>query len=316
MQAEAKHQAVREAILDMVAYYAVFNVMITQERLVEFLPVRANHLAIVSAVRELMNEKRLQRQGNEYGLHGHRYTRSDSQYLLQETLLKKARFWARWLGLIPCVKSIVVINSAAYGNVSDASDIDLLVVTTANRIFVAKAIIWQWLRMVGQLERPGVRSGRFSLEMFLTTRGVNVDRDIMRETHPHLIYWLLTAIPVYGSRAWSEVLQTSPVVREGTPNHLWPRGGQTIHRSGWRWLDQWDDRGYRIHLKHVSQQGYNLQEAAFVRLRPDIINLHAYDHSQDIRKQWEVLRGIAQPATVKPVIRTRKRSPKKSVKST
>lgn len=316
MHAEAKHQAVREAIVDMVTYYAVFNVMVTQEQLVEFLPVRANHLAVLAALRELINDQKIQRYGNEYGLYGYRYLRADSQHLMQENLLKKARSWARWLGLLPFVKSVVVINSAAYGNVTETSDIDLLVVTSPNRIFVAKAIIWQCLRMARQLERPGERAGRFSLEMFLTTRGVNFQRDIMRETRPHLVYWLLTAVPVYGKRAWLEVLQAAPVVRERTPNRIWPRGGKTIYRSGGRWLDPWDDRGYRVHLKHVSQQDYSSQEAAFIRLRPDIINLHPYDHSRDIRRRWEELRGIEKVAITKPIIRPRKPAAKKLVSGT
>lgn len=289
MDAAKKHTDVKLAVLDMATYFAVFNLPVSMERLVNYLPVRANHLAVAEAVRELILEKKLQRIGDAYGLRGMRYVRVDSRGLAREALLKRARRIGRLIGLLPFVQAVVVVNSVALGNVHDESDIDFLIVTTPGRIFVAKGILWklsQWLRLLETEER---KAGQISLGMFMTTRGVPVERDIMLMNDPHLIYWLLTAEPVYGRKIWSEILQASPYVRTRTPNMVWPRGGKTIDRIGFRWLDSWDDRGYRIHLKHTSQQAHNQQPTSFVRIRPDIINLHAKSKTPGIAESYERL---------------------------
>ncbi len=289
MNTETKQTDVRASVLDIITYFAVFGLPVSLERLNALLGVKASHLAVIAAVRELMNDKIIRRIGDDYGLKRRQYKNLAEQSSHRAHLLEKAKRIARWIGLLPFVKSIVVINSVAIGNVHKDSDIDLLIVTTPGRIFVAKGFIWQIMKLFRILETEEKKAGQFSLGMWLTTRGILFERDIMKVNTPHLKYLLLTAVPVYGERRWYEVLQSSLYIRSLVPNRLWPRGGPTIDRSGWRFLDDIDDRGYRIHLKHTSQQPKNQAPEAFVRIRPDIINLHALDKSEEIARKWEKL---------------------------
>jgi len=299
MDAHAKATHVQVAVLDMIAYFAVFNLPVSQERLVAYLPIKANHLAVQEVIRELVNRRVLQRIGNEYGLVGVRYIRTDSRALQRQAQLQRARRLGRLLGLLPFVQALVVINSVAMGNVRASSDIDLLVVTTPGRIFIAKATLQRCLNRAQLLQTETVSANRFSLGMFMTTRGVPIERDIMRQNEPHLIYWLLTAVPVYGAKSWAEILQGSAYVRGLAPNMIWPKGAKTIDKTGWRWLDRWDDRGYRRHLKASSLMKENQQADAFVRIRPDIINLHPRDASQSIAERHQGFLKLVEKALVK-----------------
>lgn len=291
MNAETKQQSIEDAVLDVVTYFAVFDVLVDLKRINDLLSVKASHLAVQAAVRDLIRQRKVQRLGDGYGLTEKRYAGAEKQAAHREELLMRARKAGRLIGALPFVKAVVVVNSVAIGNVHAESDIDLLIVTTPGRVFVAKGLLWQILRLTRQLETSEHQAGRFSLGMFLTTRGVIFERDIMQENDPHLMYWLMTAIPVYGAKRWYEILQASQYVRTHAPNFIWPRGGKTIDRSGWKYLDGWDDRGYRVHLKHTSQQDKNLRPEAFVRVRPDIINLHALDASRGIAERYQKLRG-------------------------
>lgn len=291
MNALEKENTIREAILDMVAYFAVFGLTVSFDRLNAFLSVKASHLAVQAMLRDMLASGELVQIDDEYGLAGVRYTDLQKQKTQREYLLRRARKLGRVIGKLPFVKAVCVVNSVAIGNAHADSDIDLLVVTTPGRVFVAKGFLWKTLGWLKLLETSERTAGRFSLGMFLTTRGVTVKRDIMHENQPHLIYWLMTAVPVYGRRQWLEILQASPYVRVQAPNYLWPRGGRAIDRAGMKWLDSLDDRGYKIHLRHTSQQKKNLKPAAFIRVRPDIINLHALDRSRAIAEAWRQQRG-------------------------
>lgn len=288
MDAAAKTTQVQASVLEIVTYFSLFDVPVSMERLVAYLPVKANHLAVAAAIRDLIVAKRVVRIGDEYGLKGHAYTDRKAQLKLQATLLERARNVGALLGSIPFVKSVVVVNSVALGNVATDCDIDLLVVTTPGRIFIAHRLISLLLRLDRARSGDG---GHIDLDTLITIRGVALDRDIMRTPEPHLRYWLLTAVPVYGEKRWAEILQGSSYFQDKAPNTLWPRGGRTIDRWSWRWLDTFDDRRYRRFLKRNSQNSETQSERAFIRIRPDIINIHTNDKSTEIAKRWETKRS-------------------------
>ncbi|MEI7818651.1 MAG: nucleotidyltransferase domain-containing protein [bacterium] len=289
MDVIAKTNQIRQAVIELVTYFAVFDLLVPMDRIVNFLPVKANHLAVQAAVRELVLQGVFKRIGDSYGLKSVRYYRADSMSYHRQTLMKRAERLSRIFRILPFVKSVVVINSVALGNVRDESDIDLLIVTAPGRIFITRGLLWYFLRFTKLLQTETDTAGKFSLSLFLTTRGVPMERDIMMTIEPHLMYWILSAVPVYGAKSWAETIQASQYIRERSPNVIWPRGGKSIDRSGWRWLDSWDDRGYRLHLKHTSQQPRNQTEKAFVRIRPDIINLHPLDQSKKIADTYTAL---------------------------
>lgn len=291
MNAQDKEKSIREAILDMVAYFAVFGLPVSEDRLNALLAVKASHLAVLAITRDMVANGELIKIEDYYGLADVRYVNLQKKQTQRDYLLARAGKLAGVIGKLPFVKAVCVVNSVAIGNVHEDSDIDLLIVTTPGRVFVAKGFLWKTLKILKLLETEDKKAGQFSLGMVLTTRGVIFERDIMRENNPHLIYWLMTAVPVYGQRRWQEVLQASLYVRQHAPNYLWPKGGRSIDRAGTKWLDSLDDRGYRIHLRHTSRQEKNLRDEAFVRVRPDIINLHAVDRSRAIAEAWQKQRG-------------------------
>jgi predicted nucleotidyltransferase len=290
MNALEKESSIRDAILDMVAYFAVFGVPVSFERLNALLSVKASHLAVQSIAQGMVRSGELVKIEDEYGLAGVEYRGIEMKAMRREELMRKARRVGRMIGLLSFIKAVCVINSVAIGNPHEDSDIDLLIVTTPGRVFVAKGLLWKmfhWLRIIETEDR---KAGQFSLGMFLTTRGVVFERDIMQQNEPDLVYRLMTVEPVYGARHWYEVLKASPYIKAAVPNYLWPKGARNIDRAGMKWLDKLDDKGYKIHLRHTSQQKKNLRPAAFVRVRPDIINLHALDQTRRIAETWRKLR--------------------------
>ncbi len=291
---EKIEQKVEQAVLRLLSYYAVFGLAATEAEVNSYIGIRVGHLAVRDALRELTEVGKLSRATDgSYRLAGHTHHSRETMLRRQEVLVAKARRWARLFGLLPFIKSVVVVNSAALGNVTAESDVDLLIVTKPNRIYIAKGILMYGLKFLRQLETEENKAGRFSLGMFVTTAGVNWQRDIMAVNDPHLAYWLMLARPVYGASVWQNLLKTSPYLQEAFPNYVWPKAPRRIYSGGLTWLDQLDSKGYRKHLKHTAGQPKMHTKEAFVRVRPDILNLHALDQSGKIaRKYQRILESI------------------------
>lgn len=290
-QAQLKEKQVSESILDLLAYFAVMNIRLDFDTLYSYLSIKTGHLVVKKQLRSLMRQGKVQCIDNLFGLKGYKYTSQKIPRAHRAILLKKARHWSRLIRLVPAVKSIVVINSVAYGNVHKDSDIDLFIVTSPNRIFLTKGFLMYFLKLIKQLEDQQVSAGRFSLGMFVTTKGVKLEKDMMKVNNPALAPQMITGIPVYGADIWYGILKNDPYLQAHLPNYIWPKTSIRIHGSGIKLLDKLDDIGYRRHLSHTASQPKTHHPDAFIRVRPDIINLHHKGTSAQIAERWLSIRS-------------------------
>ncbi len=184
----------------------------------------------------------------------------------------------------------MVVNSLSYGNVTRRSDIDFLIVTKPNRVYLTKGILMYSLKFLSQLETAKKKARRFSLGMFLTTNGVNFKNDIMKTNEPHLAYYLIMAKPIYGAKCWYGLIKNQAGLTKRFPNYSWSLTGLNIYPKGLSLFDIIDEIGYHKHLKHTASQPKNKKSQAFIRLRPDIINLHALERSTEIAMDYQQIR--------------------------
>jgi len=290
-RAQLKEKEVSRSIIDLLAYFAVMNIRIDFDTLYSYLPIRTGHLVVKKQLRSLIRQGKVQCIDNLFGLKGHKYTSQKIPRARRAALIKKAQRWSLLMRLLPAVKSIVVINSVAYGNVHKDSDIDLFIVTSPNRIFLTKGFLMYFLRLIKQLEDQQVSAGRFSLGMFMTTKGVKLEKDMMKVNNPDLAPRMITGIPVYGADTWYSILKNDPYLQSQLPNYIWPKTSIRIHGSGIKLLDRLDDIGYRRHLSHTASQPKTHHPDAFIRVRPDIINLHHKGTSAQIAEKWQTIRS-------------------------
>jgi predicted nucleotidyltransferase len=290
---QIKENEIKEAALDVLAYFAVMGLRVDFDDLYAYLPIKASHLAVKKQLKNLIKRGRVKLVKDKYGLAKVKYPRQKPMQDHQQILLKKARRWTNLFRLIPSIKAIAVVNSAAYGNVHKDSDIDLFIITSPNRIFVTKGLLMYVLRIMKQLEDSQNSAGRFSLGMFLTTKGVKLDKDIMKTNDPDLVFRMITCKPTYGGAVWYSLLKNDPYLQAKLPNYVWPKMPVRIYGSGLKQLDRLDDIAYRKHLKHTASQAKTHHPDAFIRVRPDIINLHHKDATTKIAEKWSKIRAEA-----------------------
>lgn len=288
---QQKEKSIRLAILDLLAYYAIWGLTVEFNRIYTTLHIKSGHLAVKKQLDTLIKMGKIKQIKGEYGLSQINYPSQQQMQQKRAELLKKARRWTKFFRLIPSVKAVVVINSIAIGNPHDESDIDLFIITSPNRIFLTKGFLMYFLRLVRQLEDQHSSAGKFSLGMFLTTKGIKMDKDMMKINEPHLVHWAISGVPLYGSEVWYSILKNDSYINSKLPNYVWPKMPMRIYGSGVSYLDRLDDIAYRKHLKHTASQAKTHHPDAFIRVRPDIINLHHKGTSHIIAENWSKIRS-------------------------
>jgi hypothetical protein len=104
---------------------------------------------------------------------------------------------------------------------------------------------------------------------------------------------MITGIPTYGEAVWYSILKNDSYINDKLPNYVWPKMPVRIYGAGIKHLDRLDDIAYRKHLKHTASQAKTHHPDAFVRVRPDIINLHHKDATTKIAEKWTKIRSEA-----------------------
>lgn len=100
----------------------------------------------------------------------------------------KKKYWGKVnnylpiLQRLPFMKTIAVCNTLAFGSANAKSDIDLFIITTANRIFSARVIITLVTWLLG-IRRHGKKiAGRFCLSFFIAEDALNLEKILLNSS--------------------------------------------------------------------------------------------------------------------------------------
>ncbi len=124
------------------------------------------------------------------------YVRTDRSVYLEDKMrsLRKA---VRLFSGIPFVRAVFVCNTLAFNAADEDSDIDVLIVASFGKMWIAR--LWTTLVLsFHQLRRTKKKiANRICLSFYLADRSLNLSKFKIAADDIYLSYWLRTLIPVY-----------------------------------------------------------------------------------------------------------------------
>jgi hypothetical protein len=97
---------------------------------------------------------------------------------LSQKKLKIAQRVVSWLRLVPLIKMIAVTGTLAMDNSQEDDDLDLLIVTTKNRLWLTRLLTVLLIEVVASRRRPGDKKAKdkICLNMFLDEEHLGLPR--------------------------------------------------------------------------------------------------------------------------------------------
>jgi hypothetical protein len=93
--------------------------------------------------------------------------------------LEKAKKIASVLEFIPWIKLIGVTGALAMGNCDEGDDIDLMIITSSNRLWLTRGLVVTFLRLTGQYRRPGKIKDRICPNLIISEEALEFpDHDL------------------------------------------------------------------------------------------------------------------------------------------
>lgn len=215
------------AVLRTLAYYDTFDYPLkTAEAWRWLYPVAGSELEPVAqadvdqALVSLVEVGKLGKQGAYVFLAGREKTVETriERTLRSEKLWRRATSTARYLELVPFIRMVAVVNTLAIDNVRPESDIDFLIVTAPNHVWLTRMIVTGIVSMLGYRRHNDKIAGRICLSFYVTTDGLNFESLVSENPDTHFAMWTSQAVPLIDSGTYEKFQAANGWVTKLLPN--------------------------------------------------------------------------------------------------
>lgn len=217
---------------------------------------------------------------------------SQSQYAQASRKWRRAIWIARVLRIFPWIRGVAIANSLAMGSVKEESDIDLFILCTPRRVWLARFVVVALLRVLRL--RPGEATRDPVCPSFFVTPEAYDLQTIAIEDDVYLRFWLATLAPVwevdgeftrfFAANTWAVRRDVAVLVGPPSVGVRCARSVLNVVSSGH--LDQWMRRlQMRILPQLIREKA--LRDDRGVILTDSMLKFHEEDGRVTYRDAWK-----------------------------
>jgi predicted nucleotidyltransferase len=290
------------AVLRTLAFFGLFDRGLTLQELQDFALFRFID-NVVAVTRSLGQHGDLIADGDVVGLasapHASLLASIRNEREVQaEPLIARAQRYARVARHLPYVREVRLVNSLALGTNHARSDIDLLIVGRAGRLWLTRALTTSLAHVLGWRRHDAFVADRLCLSFFLADDALDLE-SISLGDDVYLAYWVATARRLSGSLPPGALLAANAWAREMLPNAPFPEGpGErpsrvqaafewVLDRTGLGWLF---DRSTKLILgRRTRRKAAKIehQHVAGTVVTDRMQKFHDRDRRMEFRLRWK-----------------------------
>ncbi len=141
---------------------------------------------------------------------------------LSEFLWRRARNTARWLAMVPFVRSVSVANNVALDNAHPGSDIDLFITVQPGRLWTARFLVTAMTNLLGRRRYEEYVARRICLSFYCTDNVIDFEPLAISGGDLYLANWLLSLGTLWRHDADPREY-TTPIASRFLPHNPWVR---------------------------------------------------------------------------------------------
>ena len=205
--------SIRDDILKTLVYFDYFNYPLTCEDICSFLPHRCNEYLINEMLTALLNEHIIFKIENFYSLRNEpamaKKRREGNQRAVKQLAIAKKVAWI--LGHFPYVQSIAVSGSLSKRFADEKSDIDFFIITTANRLWIARTC----MHILKKLSYIAGKQHWFCMNYYVDEMGLDIP-----EKNIFTAMEITTLLPMQGTKHFKDFVSANSWIQSYFPAHI------------------------------------------------------------------------------------------------
>mgnify|MGYP001429839746 CR=1 FL=1 len=226
-----------QALLRTVAYYDVFDYPLTSAEIWRWLyrradeTITATHAEVGAALAALVQAGTLLQEKDWFVLPGRQQLvqlRAE-RFVLGQKKWRRVKSMARFCEVIPYVKMVAACNTLAIDNARAESDMDVFIVTSPERMWIARMMVTGIVNMLGYRRHGKNITNRVCLSFYVTAQALDLEplKISVGQEDPYLRFWATQIVPLMDDGIYEKFQQHNAWVTSRLPN-------------GWFW--NWKER--------------------------------------------------------------------------
>jgi len=212
--------------------------------------------------------------------------------------IRKAGRMARLFQFVPGVRMVAVSNIIGSYNLRKDSDIDLLIITTPNRVWLGRLFCVLIAMILGVRPKPEKEKDKICLNFFLSEEAYDLADLRIEKDDVYLTFWMAGLFPVYNANyTYERFISANNWLREKLPNWRLKLREERDHRITRpfserkiisSFLDRMEKIAQRIQLKKLPRNLKELsqQEGTQVVVNSRMIKLHSKDRRKEYNNKF------------------------------
>jgi len=226
--------------------------------------------------------------------------------LYSEYKLKIARRAARLIRHVPFLKGVFVCNTVGAQQANEQSDIDFLIITAAQRIWITRLLVTFVLQVFGLRRTKRKINNKICLSFYLAEDNLNLAHVRVADDDIHFAFWIHQMLPVFDpyhmytaflqANAWvlSYLPYSNPValerygmsVSESVLSNIWKKAWEAMWAG--RYGDLINQEAKKIQISKMKFSGSAIDRGSNtgVVISDSMLKFHEQDTRAEYRQEW------------------------------
>ncbi len=291
----------QRSIITTLAYFDLFDYPLTLTELQHYLWQAPSDSTVEQITAAIAHLPQLQIQQGLVMFHDRTQlvTVRSNRYLESERKFKKRLPYIQLLTYLPGIQAIFIVNSLAYYNATENSDIDLLIITTPGKIWSTRFFTTVLAKLLRLRPRPGYTKDTLCLSFYVTSDALELTKLSRNHQDAHQAYWLSQVYPVYDpDHLTMKLFSANTWLKILLPNHLVPivHPERSIQQT---WLQRfsqmilsvfsWEQllKKLQLNILPAKLKTLNAQPEQIVLLSDTLLKFHTHDPRTELEKKWK-----------------------------
>ncbi len=227
------------------------------------------------------------------------------RYLITHQKYRLAKKGLGLLARLPFIQGAYLCNNFGYNNLHSNSDIDLFIVVSPGRIFLARLLATIGIAFLGLRPSKQSQADKICLSFYASEKYLDFSGLKISDPDLYFSYWLSNLLPVFNEGSAAKLFSANSWLKKILPNHLPIMPGQqralkidwfsriikqSIARLSSGWLgDQFEHWAKQLQLNKISSAKRELAKTGDGRviINDQIIKLHENDRRLDYLRRWQ-----------------------------
>lgn len=190
----------KKAIVKTLVYFDLFYYPLTAYETWQYLSKKTDFLTCKKTLDSLVHENKISEKESFYFLKNREelIDYRSKRYHFANRKIKIARKTIKLFKFIPWVKFVALSNLIGRHNMRDASDIDLFIVTSKNRLWLTRFFCAGLMKLLNRRPNKKTKRDKICLSFYVDSDHLNLeDLTLKDENDFYFYYWLAGLYPLY-----------------------------------------------------------------------------------------------------------------------